>query len=65
VLGDSFHDYEINADPYYVMAMEKIRGGKNGEGKYENGWNYAKVFKYIYDLNLEENLCGNGYHKLE
>lgn len=65
VLGDSFHDYEINADPYYVMAMEKIRGENNGEGGHENGWNYAKVFKYIHNLSLEENLCSNGYYKLK
>lgn len=64
VLGDSFSDYGIDVD-YYVLAMEKVRGEKNSEDEYENGWNYAKVFKYIYNLSLEENLCDNGYYKIK
>ncbi len=63
-LGDSFSDYGIDID-YYVLAMEKVRGSKNSDNEHENGWNYAKVFKYIYNLSLEENLFDNGYYKIK
>ncbi|MCK4651368.1 hypothetical protein KAT08_04305 [Candidatus Babeliales bacterium] len=65
ILGEEFYDYEISAEPYYVLAMEKIRGRKNEKGKYEDGWNYAKVFKYIYNLKLREDLYKNEYSNLK
>ncbi|MCK5475715.1 MAG: DUF1704 domain-containing protein [Candidatus Pacebacteria bacterium] len=65
ILGEEFYDFEISAEPYYVLAMEKIRGEKNKNGEYENGWNYAKTFKYIYNLKLRETLYKNGYNILK
>lgn len=65
VLKDSFNDFEIDAAPYYILAMEKIRGEKNNKGEYENGCNFAQVFKYIYKLSLEENLCDSGYYRFK
>jgi len=64
MLGEEFCDFEISAEPYYILAMEKIRGEKNQDGKYENGWNYAKTFKYIYNLKLREELYKNEYFNI-
>ncbi len=66
MFGEEFYDFEISAEPYYVLAMEKIRGEKNEQtGEYENGWNYAKTFKYIYNLKLREELYKNEYFNLK
>ncbi|MCK5123342.1 MAG: hypothetical protein KAQ87_04330 [Candidatus Pacebacteria bacterium] len=62
MLKEEFCDFEISAEPYYILAMEKIRGEKNKNGEYKNGWNYAKTFKYIYNLKLREELYKNEYN---
>jgi len=65
ILGEECYDFEIITEPYYVLAMEKIRGKRNQEGQYENGWNYAKTFKYIYNLRFKDELYKNGYNNLK
>lgn len=65
ILGEEFCDFEISAEPYYILAIEKIRGEKNKNGEYENGWNYAKTFKYIYNLKFKETIYKNGYNVLK
>jgi len=40
---------------YFVLAMEKIK----------NGYNFAQVYKYLYDLNYKEELHKSGYHNLK
>lgn len=67
VLGDAYQKGEDNLGNriYYILAMEKVRGEKNKDGEYENGWNYAKVYKYIYKKRYEEELCRQGYYDIK
>lgn len=67
VLGDAYQKGEDNLGNriYYILAMEKVRGEKAENGEYENGWNYAKVYKYIYKKRYEEELCRQGYYNLK
>ncbi|MEA2097902.1 MAG: DUF1704 domain-containing protein [Patescibacteria group bacterium] len=55
VFGDSYSDFEFDFEIYYVLAIEKIK----------EGWNYAKVFHYIYNKVLAEKLLENKYGDLE
>lgn len=55
MLGDLYADSEIDFSIYYVLAMEKIK----------NGWNFAKVYRYIFRLNYKEKLLENRCHKLK
>ena len=56
VFGDSVENFDYDIDhAYYILAMEKIK----------DGWNFAKVFKYLYDLSYEEELHKCKYYDLE
>ncbi len=56
VFGDSISDFNYDiGHTYYILAMEKIK----------DGWNFAKVFKYLYNLSYEEELCKHKYYDLE
>ena len=56
VLGDSVENFDYDIDQaYYILAMEKIK----------DGWNFAKVFKYLYDLSYEEELYKCKFYDLE
>ena len=56
VFGDSAENFDYDIDhAYYILAMEKIK----------NGWNFAKVFKFLYDLSYEEELYKCKYYDLE
>jgi len=55
ILGNSYADSEIDFSIYYILAMEKIK----------NGWNFSKVYRYIFRLNYKEKLLENRCHKLK
>ena len=55
ILGDSYVDFEIKSDPYYILAMEKIK---------KENYNYAELFKYIYKKVFEEKLSASNYYDL-
>ena len=56
VFGDSVENFNYDIDhAYYILAMEKIK----------DGWNFAKVFKYLYDLSYEEELYKCKFYDLE
>ena len=56
VFGDSVENFDYDIDhAYYILAMEKIK----------DGWNFAKVFKFLYDLSYEEELYKCKYYDLE
>ena len=66
ILGDDYQeDYNSSDRIYYILAMEKIRGEKNDRGDYENGWNYGKVYKYIYRKKYKEELYRQKYYDIE
>ena len=55
MLGSLCADSEINFSIYYVLAIEKIK----------DGWNFAKVYRYIFKLNYKEKLFKNRCHKFK
>jgi len=56
IFGDSISKFDRFSNKiYFVLAMKKIK----------DGWNFAKVFKYLYDLNYEEELYEHNYYDLE
>ena len=56
IFGDSISKFDRFSNKiYFILAMEKIK----------DGWNFAKVFKYIYGLNYEEELYEHNYYDLE
>lgn len=56
VFGDSVENFDYDIDhAYYILAMEKIK----------DGWNFAKVFKFLYDLSYEEELYKCKFYDLE
>jgi len=54
ILGKSYSDFEIQAAPYYILAMEKIKEGAN----------IGEVYDYIFSLRKDEFLA-EGYNKKE
>ncbi|MCK4651369.1 DUF1704 domain-containing protein [Candidatus Babeliales bacterium] len=52
MLGNLYMDSEMDFSMYYVLAIEKIK----------KGWNFNKVYKYIYNKCYKENLYDCGYY---
>ena len=56
IFDDLDPSFQYNSNKiYFVLAMEKVK----------SGWNFAKVFKYLYDLNYKEELCNREYYDLK
>ncbi|MCK5084846.1 MAG: DUF1704 domain-containing protein [Candidatus Pacebacteria bacterium] len=52
MLGSLYMDSEIDFSMYYILAIEKIK----------KGWNFNKVYKYIYEKCYKENLYECDYY---
>ncbi|MCK4891753.1 MAG: DUF1704 domain-containing protein, partial [Candidatus Pacebacteria bacterium] len=53
IMLDSFYmDLETDFSMYYILAIEKIK----------KGWNFNKVYKYIYNKYYKEDLCDCNYY---
>ncbi len=47
LLGESYSDFEVQSEAYYILAMEKIKGGAD----------IGEVYDYIFNLKKEEFLA--------
>ncbi|MCK5123341.1 MAG: DUF1704 domain-containing protein [Candidatus Pacebacteria bacterium] len=52
ILENSYVDAEYDFSMYYILAIEKIK----------KGWNFNKVYKYIFNKCYKEYLCDCGYY---
>ncbi|MCK5466130.1 DUF1704 domain-containing protein [Candidatus Parcubacteria bacterium] len=56
IFNDLDPSFKYNSNKiYFVLAMEKIK----------DGYNFAQVYKYLYDLNYKEELYKSGYYNLK